>query len=136
MGLLLCLGYLSCFFQRYSVSEIIKSFYIALFDMIFSPFIKKVSSEFFGRDLVFQYMVTNDKYFMPDGNQSLFLTLSSHKALVFCPQMGGRFETESVTVLERYTHLLLKVFLSSLCRIIPSSTSGRYTIIFYRRYSD
>ena len=59
--------------------------------MIFSPFIKKVSSDFFVRDLVFQYIVTNDKYFMPDGNQSLFLTLSSHKALVFCPQMGDRF---------------------------------------------
>ena len=59
--------------------------------MIFSPFIKKVSFEFFVRDLVFQYVVTNGKYFMPDGNQSLFVTPSSHKTLIFCPQMGGRF---------------------------------------------
>jgi hypothetical protein len=66
------LGYLRCFFQRYRVSKIIKPFYIALFDMLFSPFIKKVSSEFFIRDLVFQYVVANYKYFMFDGNKSLF----------------------------------------------------------------
>ena len=78
-------GYAASF--SVTVTKAGEPLYIALHNTVFLPSVEVVLPEFLVRHLVFQYVVAHDEYLMPDSNEGLFLSPSSHEALVFGPEV-------------------------------------------------